>query len=138
MGDPGLRPTGHKHRPSDQSIDNAYAYFAKIYNNYTQSRITVLVPKELTLQSADDYTLYNNNYRNNHSIHAVCNEDEFQCLESGVCILASSECDDRRYDCSDNSDEDNPECRECSLGLPVASLNSFIAFPCSHEEEARS
>ena len=107
------------------------------YNNYTLSRITVIVPKELTLQSADDYTLYNNNYRNNHPIHAVCNEDEFQCLESGVCILASRECDGYSYDCSDNSDEDNPECRESSLSLPVTSLNSFIAFPCS-EEEARS
>ena len=56
-----------------------------------------------------------------------------------MCILASRECDDRRYDCSDNSDEDNPECRESSLSLPVASLNShFPAVKKRQEAEEKA
>ena len=43
-----------------------------------------------------------------------------------MCIFASSECDGHRYDCSDNSDEDNPECREFSLGQPVVSLYLLV------------
>ena len=44
-----------------------------------------------------------------------------------MCISASRECDGYS-DCSDNSDEETPECRESRLGLPVASLHLLITF----------
>ena len=46
-----------------------------------------------------------------------------------MCVSASRECDGYRYDCSDNSDEETPECRESRLGQPVASLHLLITFP---------
>ena len=43
--------------------------------------------------------------------NTVCSEQEFQCVESGICINGGYICNGRD-DCGDNSDEDNPECRE--------------------------
>ena len=43
-----------------------------------------------------------------------------------MCIFASRECDGHR-DCSDNSDEETPECSEFSLGQPVASLYLLVS-----------
>lgn len=41
--------------------------------------------------------------------HAVCEEKEFKCVESGVCVSIDEVCDGNR-DCSDDSDENTPEC----------------------------
>ena len=54
-----------------------------------------------------------------------------------MCILTSKMCDGRRYDCSDNSDEDNPECRESSLGRSIASclLINLTHFPAVRQRQ---
>ena len=42
-------------------------------------------------------------------LSTVCEEREFKCIESGVCIDNDFICD-RLHQCSDGSDENTPEC----------------------------
>ena len=46
----------------------------------------------------------------------LCEDDEFQCQTSGICIPQSWWCDARK-DCDDGSDEPIT-CRECCIEVP--------------------
>lgn len=62
----------------------------------------------------------------------VCDENEFKCEESGVCINDDLYCDGRSH-CSDDSDEDNPTCGKTFSEHCLSHNHIYTSRPASNK-----